>query len=471
MTATWRAERLPELVRAMAGRPWHEALRGHVTELLRSGFSAPYSEIGHEVYLLDGTGRIDTLWGATVIELKTDLRRELDDVLARLPAYLADAKARSSSPRPVTGLATDGATFIAYALRDDGTLRELARHSTDPARPDEWDMPGEVDRWEGQLPRRDAGDAEASRALTHSRMAWPRARTLIGVSPYRERFRNGASIFPRRFFIVDPEPVSRLGGRRDAPRMRGRAGALDKHPWTTVEPPRGPVEREFLRQVILGETIAPLRLLEPVTAVIPLNGTTMLDAASASEAGYRHLAAWLRDAEAKWSEQSNKGTDGEPRMMLGARLDHMRNLFIQAGQPTIRVLYTKAGTRLSATVIAADDVLVDHKAYWAPVRLPEEAHYLAAIINSAAVLAKVTDLQPHGQRDKRDFDNLVWTLPIPEYDPAEPLHQDFAAAATWAEAVAAAGHFTTKRRAIRAALAEDGVAAEMEALVDALLPP
>ncbi len=99
------------------------------------------------------------------------------------------------------------------------------------------------------------------------------------------------------------------------------------------------------------------------------------------------------------------------------------------------------------------------------------------VINSAAVLAKVTDLQPHGQRDKRDFDNLVWTLPIPEYDDKDPLHRDLAAAATHAETIAAAvqlteaQHFTAKRRAIRAALAADGVAAEMEALVDALLPP
>lgn len=100
MTATWRAERLPELVRAMAARPRHKALRGHVTELLHSGFGAPYSEIGHEAYLLDGSGRIDTLWGATVIELKSDLRRELDDVLARLPAYLAAAAARSPTPAP-----------------------------------------------------------------------------------------------------------------------------------------------------------------------------------------------------------------------------------------------------------------------------------------------------------------------------------------------------------------------------------
>ena len=133
---TWIHDRLPELVRAMAGRPRHEALRGHITELLRSGFDARYSEISHEVYLLDGSGRIDTMWGATVIELKTDLRREIDDVLTRLPAYLADAASRSRSPRPVTGLATDGATFIAYTLRG-GSLHEVARYATDPERPNE----------------------------------------------------------------------------------------------------------------------------------------------------------------------------------------------------------------------------------------------------------------------------------------------------------------------------------------------
>lgn len=110
---------------------------------------------------------------------------------------------------------------------------------------------------------------------------------------------------------------------------------------------------------------------------------------------------------------------------------------------------------------------MDHKAYWANARSTEEAAYLLAVINSAAVLAKITDLQPHGQRDKRDFDNLVWTLPIPEYDDTDPVHRDLAAAV----ALADAQHFTAKRRAIRAALAEDGVAAEMEALVDALLPP
>jgi len=139
--------------------------------------------------------------------------------------------------------------------------------------------------------------------------------------------------------------------------------------------------------------------------------------------------------------------------------------------------YTASGTRLSAVRVFSNDTIVEHKAYWAAARSEDEAGYLVALLNSATALAKIVDLQSHGQRDKRDFDNLVWTLPIPEYDHTDPLHRDLAAAATHAETVAAAveftdtQHFTAKRRAIRAALVADGVAMEMEALVDALLPP
>ncbi len=161
-------------------------------------------------------------------------------------------------------------------------------------------VPAELDRWAGRLAERDASEAEAARVLTRTRAPWPRPRTLVGASPYRARFRDGATIYPRRFFLVEPEPTGRLGSRRDAPRMRGREGALDKHPWNGVEPPRGPVERQFLRQLVLGETIAPFRLLDTVDAVIPLDGPLVLDAASARDAGHVHLSRWLHDAEEKF---------------------------------------------------------------------------------------------------------------------------------------------------------------------------
>ena len=160
--------------------------------------------------------------------------------------------------------------------------------------------PGEIDRWEGRLTRRDADEVEAARALVQSRVAWPRARTLIGVSPYRSRFRQGATIVPRRFFVVDPAPASRLGRSAHAPIVVGRAGPLDKRPWSTVEPPRGPVEAEFLRPLALGESMAPFRMLKTVTAVIPMRNGKLLDSVAAREAGARNLAAWLADIEGKW---------------------------------------------------------------------------------------------------------------------------------------------------------------------------
>ena len=119
----------------MASRPRHEALRGLVTELLREGFGAAFSELEHERYLVDNSGRIDVAWGATVIELKTDLRREERDVVARMPDYLADASRGSAPGRTTVGLATDGATLLAYTL-DSGSLAQIGRYDVEVEHPE-----------------------------------------------------------------------------------------------------------------------------------------------------------------------------------------------------------------------------------------------------------------------------------------------------------------------------------------------
>lgn len=343
-------------------------------------------------------------------------------------------------------------------------------------RDQEGEPPIEIDRWVGVLPRRDASVAEATAALEHSRAPWPRPRTLIAASPYRRRFRNGASLFPRRFVLVEHVASGRLLSRREAPRLKGRVTNLDKRPWTSVEPPEGPVERSFVRRIALGESVAPYCALGFVTGVVPMEDGAILTSASADAHGHRGLSAWLRDAEAKWNAHSNKAADGTPRVTLTQSLNHLQKLTAQAARSPIRVLYTKAGTRLSACWLEDDDVIVDHKAYWAAANSLEEAAYVAAVLNASIVLDRVKDLQPIGQRDPRDFDNLVWTLPIPEFDASDAVHADLAAAALHAAQVATQvelpedAHFTTKRRLIRRALEADGVAEAIERLVDALLP-
>ena len=87
-------------------------------------------------------------------------------------------------------------------------------------------------------------------------------------------------------------------------------------------------------------------------------------------------------------------------------------------------------------------------------------------------MAPISDL---GQWGARDFDKVMWTLPITDFDADNPIHTSLAAAGRRAEAVAAAvplkegAYFVTARRQIRQAPAEDGVAGEIDRLVDELL--
>ena len=90
------------------------------------------------------------------------------------------------------------------------------------------------------------------------------------------------------------------------------------------------------------------------------------------------------------------------------------------------------------------------------------------------MLQRVIPMQSRGWRDPRDLDNLVWGLPIPEFDGTLELHRELAAAGVEAETVASTvvlpeGDYRRKRRAIRDALAGTGLAARREALVGRLL--
>ncbi len=151
---------------------------------------------------------------------------------------------------------------------------------------------------------------------------------------------------------------------------------------------------------------------------------------------YRHLSAALQRRLRDASERLN--------LWVGANLATQQDL---CALFTVRgaQLYLKAGGRLGLV-------------------LPYLRQQIAA-------------MQPKGQGGARDFDNLMWELPIPQFAAGDALHQDLACLCVESERVAAAvplvddAYFTTQRRAIRDALAASGLPGSLDKLVARLLDP
>ena len=126
------SEQLDEIVRELAGRPGHETVRSDVRQLLIDGLEVPRADVRLEEHIREIRGRIDALLGRTVVEFKSDLRRERNDAKEQLTRYITQRQ--DESGERYVGIATDGAEFVSYELRDNG-LRELGTYKTDTVNP------------------------------------------------------------------------------------------------------------------------------------------------------------------------------------------------------------------------------------------------------------------------------------------------------------------------------------------------
>jgi SAM-dependent methyltransferase len=331
-------------------------------------------------------------------------------------------------------------------------------------------FPETVMAYRGALPRRDASEAEAERALsTEERMLGSRA--AEPASTYQGRFRQGAIFIPRYLWTVEVVPSGRLGGDPAAPVIESLRSNQEKEPWRRLPGLRGPVEREFLRPMLLGASVAPYRLLSPVTAVVPWDPRTsrLLDSASAQSEGYIDLAKWLADAERVWTKH------GKKRRTLLEQLNYYDQLTAQLPPAAVRVVYAASGAQPAVAVLEDPAAVVEHGLYWAAAGR-DEAHYLAAILNSETARARVAHLQDRGQWGARHFDKIMLdVLPIPPFDPESEAHRELVSASVAAEGVAQAaelppgGHFTRARQLIRKTLTEAGIDETVNALVARLL--
>jgi hypothetical protein len=289
------------------------------------------------------------------------------------------------------------------------------------------------------------------------------------ASPYTARFSAGATVFPRLFFLVEPANPGPLGVGEGRLAVRSHRAANEKKPWRSVASLQGTVERQFVRPLYVGSSILPFRCLQPHLAIIPWDGADLLDGDDESLDLYPGFAAWWRSAESAWMQYRSSA-----RLSLAERVNYRRGLTVQFPAASHRVVYNASGMYVAAAIVSDRSAVIEHKLYWSPVAELSEARYLTAILNSSAVTKAVRPKQARGEHNPRDFDKYIFELPIPAYDASEHTHLRLVALAERSERIVAAMalpamRFEALRRRIRNALVEDGVAGEVDDIVESFL--
>jgi hypothetical protein len=334
-------------------------------------------------------------------------------------------------------------------------------------------LPQTVRAYSGTLPCRDASEAVADRRLTVTEGAPALSVSgSDGGSSYRKLFRNGATLVPRVLCLVERPALGRLGGDPGAPFVASRRNNQEKQPWKDLPGVESRVEAEFLRPVLLGESILPYRVFQRFEGVIPVaeNGA-VLDAEAAANRGIEGLNAWMRKAESVWN--SHQGSS----LSLARQFDYYGKLASQFPLAPLRVVYAKAGIHPAATLLRDPRGVIDHKLYWMAPPCEDEGYYLVAILNSETARGRYHHYQARGQFGARDVDKVVFNLPIPRFEARQALHQDLATAGRRAEALAGqvalpdGVKFQRARGLIRDALTQAGMAATVDTLVARLLAP
>ena len=327
-------------------------------------------------------------------------------------------------------------------------------------------LPDGVTEWTGGVASPHVDWSAAKRSLV-ARKSHITEATDVDQSPYRAKFRQGASLVPRMLLVVEPIEAGRLGVATGQTRVRSARSANEKVPWKLLPSLEGVVEAEFVRPVHFGATIVAYRSRAPARAVVPYARGALLDGASEALDEYPGLARWWRNAEHIWLDNRTATT----RLSLKEQVDFRGKLSKQFPIGHQRVVYTKSGQHMAACRIDDPSAVIDHKLYWAPVASVDEGRYLCAVLNSQILAETVAALQARGQHNPRDFDMHVFALAFPEFQSADPLHRRLAELGERAEEVASrvdlagVAQFQKARRLVREALRKDGVAAEVDAAV------
>jgi SAM-dependent methyltransferase len=310
--------------------------------------------------------------------------------------------------------------------------------------------------FKGKIPAHNCNYETAEKALTETRNRWyynklgtssafsvSKAKAQVKVNPYKNRFRQGATIVPRAFYFIQLDMNYEPGWEKDFDwndrvlniRTSDPVKADGKKPWKGLSF-SGWMESNFIFRTALSKSIMPFGLFRPDLVVLPViiehdsdkkKQVKLLSSDELMQEGYMHASKWFRNAENIW--EINR-TEKNRNMTFENYLNWQNKLTTQNLNAKYMVLYNASAKDANATVVCRDDFdldfFVESISYVYYTDNIDEAWYLTALLNSTIPNLIIKDFQARGLFGARHVHKKILDVWFPEFDGTNAKHQQLA---------------------------------------------
>jgi hypothetical protein len=261
-------------------------------------------------------------------------------------------------------------------------------------------------------------------------------------SPYYVEVLEGANIVPRTLWFVEFVPGT-FGLSPSTPQVKSLVLPNAKEPWKSVLL-KGEIEKEYIFLTVTGKSLLPFRP-KFLPVVLPIKKDprklTILTSGDLRKDGKLKMANWLDEARNVWKKNATKTSlRNFPEPMK--YVDYHNKLILQKQNVRYYVVYTASGTHIAAAVIdigrlsdiqvgkvkvSPTGFVVDYTTFWFGTENAEEAHYVAAVLNSNVLDQMIKKHQPRGKFGPRHICRLPFEFGVPKFDPQNALHKQIGA--------------------------------------------
>jgi len=256
------------------------------------------------------------------------------------------------------------------------------------------------------------------------------------VNPYKNEFKNGATIYPRAFYFV--KLLQEVDDFEDRILHIKTSDAIKpdaKMPWKKIDF-NGSIESQFLFRTALSKSILPFALYKPDLVVLPITIETkdgikkieLHDSKRLQSEGYLDAARWFKNAENIWNTLR---TERNQKVSVNECLNWQNKIEKQNLNTPYLVLYNSSAKDANATVIIRKNLdlefIVENVTYVFYTENKSEAYYLSAILNSSAPNKMMKDFQARGLFGARHVHKKILDVFFPKFNEKNKVHLKLAA--------------------------------------------